>query len=194
MMANYNITFDWQIYNFLLKASVQTLLANKEIKTKSGIKFCLEIISKLKGFEFYNFYSILHYVDKPPAEELHRVQGTIPCNSMSTTVAIVFHTQSKSRIWQYLPLKMKVDIDVHFYEIGHRSASICVIPTFKRPIYTHMNVCVSLYLSVMDKRRLTCSPDGIPCLGETHFLDSRWAMVEHYLRENNTMNGFTSQL
>ena len=29
-----------KIYNFLLKASVQTPLANKEIKTKSELHFC----------------------------------------------------------------------------------------------------------------------------------------------------------
>ena len=35
-----NAKFDWQIYNFLLKASVQTLSANKEIERKSGLRFC----------------------------------------------------------------------------------------------------------------------------------------------------------
>ena len=33
-------SFDWQIYNFLLKESVQMFIANKEIKRKSGSHFC----------------------------------------------------------------------------------------------------------------------------------------------------------
>ena len=36
----YNATFDWHIYNPLLKASVHTLLANKDIKRKFGLRFC----------------------------------------------------------------------------------------------------------------------------------------------------------
>ena len=58
MMPNYEIDefvganemFGSQIYNFLLKASAQTLTANKENKIKSGLHFFL--IPKMKGFEF----------------------------------------------------------------------------------------------------------------------------------------------
>ena len=38
-------------YNVLLKASAQTLLANKEIKRKFGLRL-FYLFSKLKGFEF----------------------------------------------------------------------------------------------------------------------------------------------
>ena len=40
-----------KIYNFLLKASVQTLLEEKEMKRKYGLHF-LFLVSILKGFEF----------------------------------------------------------------------------------------------------------------------------------------------
>ena len=45
-MANWNCwihcynTFDWQIKNFILKASVRTILAKTQIKRKSGKHFC----------------------------------------------------------------------------------------------------------------------------------------------------------
>ena len=41
----YNAMFDWQIYKFILKASVQKLLANKEIKRKSGFYFGFLILN-----------------------------------------------------------------------------------------------------------------------------------------------------
>ena len=47
----YNATFDWQICYYLLKASVQTNEAHKQIKIKSRLQFSF-LISKLRGFEF----------------------------------------------------------------------------------------------------------------------------------------------
>ena len=46
----FNATFDWQIYKFPLKASVQTHLANKEIKENLGYIFVSYFYSlKLKS-------------------------------------------------------------------------------------------------------------------------------------------------
>ena len=73
-------TFDWQSYNFLLKVSVQMVLANKKIKRKSGLKL-LFLISKLKGFEFLNFNlqysSNVRSRQKPHAEEISWRSGVL---------------------------------------------------------------------------------------------------------------------
>ena len=45
-IAIFNAMFDWQISNFLLKASVQMLLVNKEIKWKSGLHFCFLFLTE----------------------------------------------------------------------------------------------------------------------------------------------------
>ena len=64
---NNNATFDWQMYNFIIKASVQTLVANKEIKRKSGLGFCF-LFLKWKVFSSKIFTLLL--CQKPPAEEI----------------------------------------------------------------------------------------------------------------------------
>ena len=46
----YNATFDWQIYNFLLKASIRTFSAQQRNKKKKKKGIFLFLVYKLEGF------------------------------------------------------------------------------------------------------------------------------------------------
>ena len=71
----YNATFDRQIYNFLLKVCVQTLLANKKIKEKPGLHFYFLFLNwkVLSSKTFTVFFNC----QKPPALEISWTSGVL---------------------------------------------------------------------------------------------------------------------
>ena len=88
-------TFDWQSYNFLLKVSVQMVLANKKIKRKSGLKihisyFKTERVWVLKLLQ-YSSINVRSHMQR-------KFHGDQECLQMCQTT---FKVNGQNKTWQW---------------------------------------------------------------------------------------------
>ena len=100
----YNATFQWQIYNFLLKASVQTFVSNKEIKSKSGLYFCFLFLN-WKVFRSKTFI-IFFWCQRSPAEESSWRSGVLA--NVSYSGAAPGYIDRGGRIYIFVRIRARV--------------------------------------------------------------------------------------